>query len=892
MHTSLRKFCRHQLWGILFLISLTLSFVLGHWHLPIQVLGPIQILVAQPAHMDQLVKKGVDFYQRGNYKGAIEAWHTALEAYRSTDNKGKAAIVLENLARAHQQLGQLDQAIESWQQVVTLYRQLDNPVKVGQMLTELAQVHNQLGQYRRAITHLCNPRQANNTVVTPIQCEPSSALGIAQVQGNLLGEMAAFGNLGNTYLLQGEYDQAIGLLEDSLERIKQLDNPSYQANFLFSIGNAYASRAQLNNRRKGFRPFNKSAIESLEKKVEEDNTKALDYLEQSFKIAQQQKTPVEMLSALLHAIPIYARNQETSKVETAKETSLDLLEQLPDSQATVFATLDLANLLQSDPDLINRTDGSHCSSNDDDDLQVQSLLQRAIRIAHKIDDHRGESFALGRLGHLYECRQNYTQALKFTQKARWTAADLNSQDILYLWEWQTGRILNRQSQNGDKSVKFEDQAIMFFEQAITSLERIRSDILVANRDSQFDFRDTIEPIYRELAELRLERESFVSAPNWNSRENIKKVLETIDSLKLVELQNYFGDDCVITVLPKQPVERVDYNTAVLNTIILPERTAVILALPDGRYQLHWIELQDQLVIKAVNDYRLGLEKSYISNLPSSEKLYDWLIRPFEQELANSQIKTLVFVQDGIFRSVPMSALHDGQQYLIQQYAVATTPSLQLTTPKTLKRQRLKAMILGLTQPAKIGDQDFDALDYVDQEIERISALLPGSQQFKNEDFTSDRLEQEMNDKTYSIVHIATHAEFGPEPGDTFLVFGNNEKMEINEFDRLIRSVTGPQGGIELLTLTACQTAVGDERAALGIAGIAIQAGAKSAVASLWSIDDEATAQVAERFYQELLKPGLNKAEALRAAQLALIEEGGKFSDPYYWAPLILIGNWL
>lgn len=890
MQSFLRKICRRQLWRMLFLISLTLTLLLSQLSYPIQCVGQVYAAGAQLNNPEQLVQQGVEYYRRGDIKNSIEPWKTALAIYKSIDDRDNSAIVLENLARAYQQLGQQEQAIKFWQEVIAFYRQVENPEKVGQLLTELAQSHNRLGQYRRAITYLCNPL-TESTAIELIQCEPSSALKIAQRQGDHRGEIAALGTLGNTYLLQGKYDQSIQWLEQGLELIKRADHLSYQANLLFSIGNSYANRAQLNHRRTQFKILPGPAFTTLENKVDDDRAKALDYFEKSFQTSHKQDNSIDMFQALLHIIPIYVYFHDDSKAELAKRAALYLLEQLPNSQKTVFATIDLANLLQSAHEATFPIVGSQCASTDSD-LQTLALLERAVKMAQLIEDPRGKSFAFGVMGHFYECRQDYRQALELTQKARWTAADLSSQDSLYLWEWQTGRILKHLGQEMGGAVNYNEQAMQYYEQAITSLERIRNDLLIANRDLQFNFRDTIEPIYRELATLRLERESVAAAPNPESTKNFKQILNTIDSLKLAELQNYFGDDCVPPTLAPNFVEDIDQNTAVINTIILPDRTAVILKLPNGQYQLHWIELEAQRVIDAMNDYRLGLERVYRFNLKSSQKLYDWLIRPFEQELVNNQIKTLVFVQDGIFRSAPMSALHNGQQYLIQQYAIATTPSLQLTAPKPLNKKSLKAMILGLTQSSKIGDQYFDALEYVDQEIQQISALIPGSQQLRNEEFTHDRMLQEMIDRTYPIVHIATHAEFGPEPEDTFLVLGNNQKLAINDFDRLVRSVAGPRDVIELLTLTACQTAAGDERAALGLAGVAIQAGAKSVLASLWSINDEATAQISARFYQELLNSDLSKAEALRAAQIELITKGGKFAYPTYWAPFILIGNWL
>ena len=168
-------------------------------------------------------------------------------------------------------------------------------------------------------------------------------------------------------------------------------------------------------------------------------------------------------------------------------------------------------------------------------------------------------------------------------------------------------------------------------------------------------------------------------------------------------------------------------------------------------------------------------------------------------------------------------------------------------------------------------------------------ILIESKGFIDEEFTRDRLQQELAETSYSIIHIATHGQFGSEPEDTFLVTGNEEKLTLTELDRIIRSTIPSDNPVELISLTACQTAVGDDRAALGLAGVAVQAGVNSALASLWSISDEATPQIIQQFYSSLKDSKLNKAEALRQAQIAEIDRG---IHPAYWASFIIIGNWL
>lgn len=861
---------------ILFLCSLTLCLWLGQiFAAP----GQAQLTIPQSPTPSERVQQGVDYYNRGDFTRAIEQWQTALTAYQQSQNLTNTAIVLENLARTYQQIGQLDTAINYWEQVTTTYRQLGDMPQVGRILTEQAQAYSRFGQHRQAIALLCGQSIGES------DCAPGSALHIAQTYHDQLGEAAALGSLGEAYRLRGAYNQAIPLLETSLNLGTQLDHSAYQISALNSLGNAYSSLAKVNYYRENSANTSGDTIEAeqFRQQALNDDAKALEYFQHSLQLAQTQNDQPAQLRALLNAIPLYSRTNASETATQAWEQAFSLLITLPNSREKVYAAIDLANLLSGEP--IPKT---ACLQPNDQPTAIR-LLQQALSMAQNLHDNRAQSFALGELGHIYECRQDYEIAQDLTQQARWTAEqDFLAKDSLYLWEWQTARLLNAQGQS--------IRAIKGYEQAIATLETIRGDILTANRDVQFDFRDTVEPIYRELVELRLEQDLPLRSTNPKEQvQNITAALSTVDSLKLAELQNYFGNDCVLTVVNPERVDLVGVNspTVIFNSILFQDRTAIIASFPNGQKRLVWLAQDSEHLRKAIIEFRIGLERFYDEYNPQpAQQLYDWLIRPFAADLEQAQIKTLVFVHDGLLRSIPMAALHDGEKFLIETYAIATTPSLTLTDPTALNRQSLRALILGLTQRATIDKQPYEALKNVGLEVEKVKTQLPGSKSFLDSEFTRDRLYQELSQTVYPILHIATHGEFGAEPENTFLVTGNNQKLTINELQEIIRTTTNGQDLIDVLALTACQTAIGDDRATLGLAGVAVQAGASSALASLWFVDDATTAKIATQFYAQLRNSQMNKAEALRAAQLAIIEGGGVFSRPGYWAPFILIGNWL
>ncbi|QLE55090.1 CHAT domain-containing protein [Nostoc sp. TCL26-01] len=872
--------------GFIFLCSLMFCLWLGTLELRVS---------AQSPDTNQLVNRGLELYQSGDIKAAIASWEKALNIYQQNQDTAASLIVRENLARVYREVGQSTQAIAQWQQVITYYRQEGNLQQVGRSLTELAQVYSSLGQPTKAIALLCNPDKNNH-------CSSDSAVQIAQTHKDLLGEAAAWGSLGDANRLTGNYQLAITHLQKSLAIANKLNIPALRGSVFYSLGNAHISQALVKYRQADSATQRGDEPQKLLDEGKQADTKALEYLQASLKLASSQNDVVGEMRSHLRIIPLYYRNQETTKATNSLQQAISLLERLPQNRGSVYAAINLVHLLQ--PITTETTSRLSCLE-PETSVKATVLLNQAATIAEKISDFRAESFALGELGHIYECRQEYAKALEITNKARLAAEQgLKAQDSLYLWEWQTGRIFKAQGKI--------DAAISAYERATNTLDTIRRDILTANRDIQFDFRDTIEPIYRDLVALRLSlaepRETAnKSLVSQDSKNNLSSILTTMDSLKLAELQNYFGDDCIIAPFAQTSIQaKGDPKTAFLNTIILEDKIAVILTLPGGENKSSSIAINRQDFINTINDFRRSLETYYNDiggyDTRLAKQMYDWLIQPFTTELQKFNIKTLVFIQDGILRSVPMAALYDGEQFLIQKYAVATIPSLNLIDSNLANRRNLRMLALGLTVNATINRKIYQPLSEVQTEIDGVLATIPGKK-LLDDNFTSDRLNKELEQQAYPIIHIATHGEFGTEPEDTFIITGkkdtttgNNQTLSFNQLEQQIRKITHSNQSLELLTLTACQTAVGDERSALGLAGVAVQAGAKSTLASLWAIQDNSTAQIAISFYNKLLNnPTMSKAEALQSAQIEMITgktTTGQLAHPAYWSPLILIGNWL
>ncbi len=270
----------------------------------------------------------------------------------------------------------------------------------------------------------------------------------------------------------------------------------------------------------------------------------------------------------------------------------------------------------------------------------------------------------------------------------------------------------------------------------------------------------------------------------------------------------------------------------------------------------------------------------------SQQIYDWLIRPAEQAQAFKNTQTLVFVLDGKLRNIPIAALFDGKQYLIEKYAVALSPGLQLMAAQSLKQNKIQAIVGGISQPRA----GFSALPDVESEVKQISQTVPSSM-LLNQQFTSQALADRLKSSRADVIHLATHGQFSSRLEDTFLLTWDGQ-VNVKELSELLKNRSGDSSkAIELLVLSACDTATGDDRAVLGLAGLAVKSGARSTIATLWPVKDKAAKMLMTLFYNQLRQPNMTKAEALRQAQINLIRQTD-FHDPFFWSAFVLVGNWL
>lgn len=597
--------------------------------------------------------------------------------------------------------------------------------------------------------------------------------------------------------------------------------------------------------------------------VEQRYAAALVDYEVSARLAHDANNGVLQAQALINGARAAEQSGNTERLSALLGEALAVMRTLNDSRDKTDGLIAIGQLYG-------------LSGSAADAAKSYAAYVQALAISEKSADLRTQSYALGYLGQLYEKERRYADALELTNRANFIAEQLNAPEILYRWYWQKGRLLKAQNK--------PEEAIAAYRQAVANLQSIRNDFSQSYASGQSSFRKVFSPLYFELADLLLQRASSASENEVESYLN--EARDTVELSKTAELQDYFQDSCV-TSMQSRIVQGHQFgeHTAIVYPVLLQDRMELLVTLPRGIKQFR-VPISSQAITEEIRVFRTKLEKRTTREyIPHAQKLYTWIIKPFEAELAAQQVDTLVFVPDGPLRTIPMSALHDGSKYLIESYALATTPGLTLTDPHSFQNSNVSVLLNGLTEPV----QGFSSLPNVNAELTAIGKIYQGTL-LKDNDYVLSRLKEKLTEKSYTVVHIASHGQFQGDSSKTFLLT-HDDKLTLNQLEKLIAPSRYRDQPLELLTLSACQTAAGDDRAALGLAGIAIKAGARSALASLWFVNDSSSSVLISKFYEYLKQPGSTKAKALQQAQIDLIKDN-RFKHPGYWAPFLLIGNWL
>ncbi|MFH0342939.1 MAG: CHAT domain-containing protein [Chromatiales bacterium] len=657
------------------------------------------------------------------------------------------------------------------------------------------------------------------------------------------------GRLSDGYLLERRLEEASGTAETAVAAARKTATPAVLAAALNHLGNV--------------------------RMAEERYPEAIEAYREGSTLAKRISDPQLDASLLTNAVHGHLANATPKQGIPALKDALTKTHSLPLAPSKSLGLIGLGHLAQRLALAVPEERSTLIQS-------AYQALTQAQALAEATGDVRAKADAAGYLGELYVIEKRYPEAERAFHQALFFAAQVAAPELSARWQWQLGRVLEAQGR--------AQEAARSYRQALEQLASIRSALVFGQRGYPRAFRDTVGGMYLDLAALLL-RQANDATVHAQRNAILREVRDVMERFKAAELQSYFLDECVTALQERTRAMDIDKligpGTAMLYSIVFPERIVLLLSLGQGQIK----QFEAPVATAKLNETLLAFRKQ-LTGAGNPRRLrqyglilYEWLISPIVSELEAHSVHTLVISPDDALRTVPFAALYDGREFLISRYAIVVTPGLTLMEPETFARGPHQALLAGLSE----GVQGFGPLPNVSDEIKSVASLYEGTQ-LMNESFVKPRIQTEIQRRPYGVIAFATHARIASDPRRSYLLT-YEDRITLDELDRFVRTSQFRDQPVELMVLSACETAEGDERAALGLAGVALKAGARSVMASLWAVSDVSTSRLVGLFFENLQSSRLNKAQALQRAQQQLLAES-EYKHPFYWAPFVLIGNWL
>jgi CHAT domain-containing protein/Tfp pilus assembly protein PilF len=860
-----------------------------------------------------LAEFGNIYYASNQYEKAIDYYEQALTIARDTKNEEGLALILPSLGNAYYALGHVETASVYYQQALEIVRRLKDPRVEAQLLNSLGSSRYNLGEYVAADSYY------------------QRALAVAQAEQERGSENDAITGLGNVRNTLGQYEDAVGYYQRGLSIAVESKNRTVENDILTRLGIAHSG---LNHYERAIAYFNQALSTARELKNRGAESDALTrlgvthvamnqigqgfaYFESALTVAREAKNRKAEGDALTEMIDFYFRVSQLEKAAAYCEQALAIKRELKDRNGEAVALQQLGSIyeslgqpqkalenfnkaLQLALEVRNRVlesrfliDIGQLLSNVGQYEKAIGFFEQARTIAHDRNDVSGEAATHLNLGIAYDSLKRYEAATLQFGSALAIAREEKSRQIervalsLLMINWN-----ERQQPR---------LAIVLGKQAINIIQETRTDLRRVDSTVQRTFVKSNEPIYRYVADLLAGQSRLAEAQ------------QVLDLLKEDEFSSFVQRDKTMSVgqgsatLTAQESEWEGRYRGIADRLVQKGYL----------YQIPAAELNKKILA-----FREAVRSPASDPRPLAKELYDILVKPMEKDLEGVQAQTIMWSLDGALRYVPIAALYDGQHFLVERFrSVVFTPASQSRIKDSASRE-WRGLGLGVSLP----HEGFQGLPNVPSELHAIiregaknpRGVLPGTLKLDG-DFTKEELRTDLR-QHYSIVHLASHFDFVPGTDkNSFLLLGDGSKLTMEEF----RNMPQVLQGVELLTLSACDTAVGGEDAdgkeVEGFAVLAQRQGAKAVVATLWAVADESTSLLMREFYRlRMSDQTTTKAEALRQAQLSLLTGKLKpstaqpvpdrgvvpngpqtarkppptdWSHPYFWAPFILIGNW-
>lgn len=725
-------------------------------------------------------------------------------------------------------MGNIVEATRRWGEAIRLCR-LD-----GDRQTELVA----LERHGEALAELGQLAQARK--------ELEAALAVARQLGQPAAQAALAGALGNLAFQAHDLDRAVELIGESLDLARRISATDVVAASSNNLGNVQAARGKLAEATEAYGRADAAAAATGDQ-------------------------PLRATIATNRA-RVLLRQGDRAGADADLAEAARIVRALPVSHEQVVGLVAIAT--------VSLPSSSGASSGAATTTLSQPLLRQALAGATTLGDLRGMSLAAGTLGESLEATGRRNEAAELAHRAIADAQRVDARDLLWRWEWLNGRLAVAA---GDRA-----RAIGAYRRAVATLQSIRLDVPVEYVQGRSSFRDSVGPLYFGLADLLLTEASQTGDGAASTTRLLVESRDIIETFKSDEIRSFFRDPCLARFArPAQeagPARTDTARRAVLYPILLPRRLEVLVALPDGTMRRATVPVGQAQVEQVARRFRLALERN-AGFMEPSRQLYDWIIRPVSDVLDPRTIDTLAVVPDGVLRNIPFAALHDGSGYLVERLAVAALPSLILTDTGDGPPVHQRVLLAGLSEAV----QGFSELPGVVREIDVLHEREAGATVLTNEAFNAEAVERALEREPYTILHFATHGVFGSTPAESFILT-HGGPFSLDRLETAVKFSQYRDQPLDLLVLSACSTAAGDDRAALGLAGVAVKAGARSAIAALWRVNDQVPARLMSSLYENLSRPSATKAGALRLAQMDMMQDL-TYASPSFWAPFVLIGSW-
>ncbi|MFQ4136393.1 tetratricopeptide repeat protein [Nodosilinea sp. PGN35] len=901
---------------------------------PTSHLAEADVTVAQrdrKAEADAWLQQGAQQLQQGQIQDALRSWEAALALYLEIEDPKGQADALMNLGLAYESLSDYQRAIDYYQQAWSLYESTEDLWGQANTLTSLGIAHNALSNYLGAIAYY------------------EQALPLFQATEDLRGQANTLMSLGIAYKALSDYRRAIAFYEQALPLFRAIDDLHGQASTLNNSGNAQLS---LSNYQRAISNYEQAL--PLYQTIEDhhgqastlnnlgvaywslsDYQRAVGYYEQTLPIFQAIEDRHGQASTLTNLGNAYWALSDYQGAVRYHQQALLLFKAIENRQGQANSLTNLGNAYWSLSDY-REAIGYH---------------QQALLIYKAINDRQGQASTLNNLGKAYWSLSDFRAAIAYYQQALplYKAIEDRSGESLSLSN--LGAVLAAQGQ--------PELAIAFYKASVNLRESIRADLQELPETLQASYTESISEDYRELVRLLLEQDRVLEAQQVLELLRVQEIDEylrdmrgndqTAQGLDLWEAEQQLltlymemveagqGFDAFLNRpevqtftqqlrrnargqnLNPEALARLQTNlqqldhAVLLYPLILEDRLELVLVTPEG-LERQTVPVDRVQLNQLIAAFRTDITGRRPEVEQSAQPLYDLLIRPLEPYLTDTE--TILYAADGQLRYIPLAALHDGEQWLAQRFGVNLITAASLTDWGRSQTTDLSVLAGAFSEgyyQVNIGDKQlsYSGLPYAGLEVERIAADIPTTKAYFNQDFSRAAVEPEL--AKHSVIHFATHAEFvAGAPHESFILFGNGDRVTLPD----IASWSLP--GVDLVVLSACQTAVsgelgqGDE--ILGFGYQMQRTGARAAIASLWSVNDGSTQVLMNALYAAL-QADYSPTAALRLAQQALIEgdlsrlgeairadfelitagsepSSSTLGHPYYWAPFILIGNGL